>query len=159
MILVNTEHTPYVLINSPLVGTECLVSLHYSQACEYFISRHTNPIEEFLGKTSFVNDISKILSSPLKNTSILHDSFSNIKNPLDLGEVKRQAREVLKNASSKIKLRELKHQTKISTLDVEIVLKVKLESLIEVEEEVLNMFYTVVHTKVADLQSDPVSKN
>ena len=54
-------------------------------------------------------------------------------------------------------IRELRHETKISTLDIEIKLETTVEKLQGIEPDVVNMFYTIVHTKVADLQSDPVS--
>ena len=153
MILVNTEHTPYKLVHSPLVGLECKVSLYYSNSIEVSINRYTNPIDEFLSNTSVVRDVERMMSSTLSKTSCLQESFKDHAN----GNVKEMIKRAILNRQDTFNLRELRHASKISTLDLEIKIESTVKELQDVEADTMNMFYTVVHTKVADLQSDPIS--
>ncbi len=153
MLLINTEHTPHKLIHSPLVGVDCKVSLYYSSSLEVMINRHINPIDEFLNKTTVVRDVERMLMSSLSKTESLMGGFTSHKN----GNVKAMIKAAILDDQSNINLRELRHATKISTLDLEIRIETTIEELINIDENTVNMFYTVVHTKVADLQSDPIA--
>ena len=150
MLLVNTKHTPHFLIHSPLVGLKNRVTLHYSNSLDVSINRHNNPIELFLKETSIASDIEKMVRTRLKNVEPLSlvfvtENIENIKGTL-LDEF---------TYGKHMTVRVLEHQTKIASLDFEMTLETTIENLQNISEDVLNMFYTVVHTEVADLQCDP----
>ena len=157
MLLVNTEHTPHVLLHSPLVGLECKVSLYYSASCEVAINRHTNIVKSFLSDTTIVPDIGSMLSSQLSSCKILARVFGESLERKDKDFVKNTLEKAFLQKDKDFSIRELRHETKISTLDVEFKIETTVEHLQGIEPDVVNMFYTIVHTKVADLQSDPIS--
>ena len=149
MKIVNSNLTPFDLINSPLVGLNDGVTLYYSDALDTFYNANNDPVLNFFKDTTFLTNVSRMLdSSVLSQLSPLVDINKNIDNHKNIKHVRSGAITGFKHVKG-FNLNYLKHDTKRCTIDCSIKLETTVEEALKIDKDTIDIFYIIVKTDVA----------